>query len=63
MDRRIEELMHRAKMRVRDERLAVARYRGRAERVLSVLVNDVEPQSKKMPDADRDRFQTACPSR
>ncbi len=55
--------MHRAKMRVRDERLAVARYRGRAERVLSVLVNDVEPQSKKMPDADRDRFQTACPSR
>lgn len=59
VDRRIEDLMRRTKTRVRDERLAVARYRGRAERILDVLVNELEPQSKKMPDADRDRFQMA----
>ncbi|GFE97858.1 hypothetical protein [Gluconobacter sp. Gdi] len=51
----IKEWMRRAKDR--DKRLALAGYRQRAKRNVSILVHDVEPQSKKMPDADRDRFQ------
>ncbi|MES0009261.1 hypothetical protein NKK52_31960 [Mesorhizobium sp. C277A] len=59
MASQIEELMRRGTNRARDERLAVARYRKRARRGVSVLVHDIEPQSKRMRDADRDRFQTA----
>lgn len=59
MDRRTQELMRRAGTRARDERLALARYRQRSSRSVSVFVDDVEPQSKRMPDADRDRFQAA----
>ena len=51
--------MRRAGTRERDERLALARYRQRSNRGVSVSVHDVEPQSKRMPDADRDRFQAA----
>lgn len=51
--------MRRAQTRDQDERLALARYRKRADRRVGMLVHDVEPQSKRMPDADRDRFQTA----
>ncbi len=59
MDRRFEDLVRRAQTRDRDERLALARYRKRADHRVGVLVHDVEPQSKRMSDADRDRFQTA----
>ncbi len=59
MVKQIEELMRRATNRDRDERLAVARYRARSRKGVSVLVHHLEPQSKRMPDADRDRFQTA----
>lgn len=59
MARQIGELVRWAESRARDERLALARYRQRAGQGVRVLVHDVEPQSKRMPDADRDRFQAA----
>lgn len=59
MVNQIEELMRRATNRDRDERLAVARYRARSRKGVSVLAHHLEPQSRRMPDADRDRFQTA----
>lgn len=37
----------------------LAQYRSRKSRRLHVAVHDVEPQSKRMSDVDRDRFQAA----
>lgn len=59
MASRIEELLRRAKTQALDERLAVARYRQRGRRSVVVSMHDVEPQSKRMPEAERDRFQAA----
>jgi len=38
---------------------ARARYKKRREQRVHMYMDDVEPQSKKMPQADRDRFQQA----
>ena len=41
------------------ERLMLASYRKRAGRRLSVWMHDLEPQSKKMPASDQDKFQAS----
>lgn len=38
---------------------ALARYRQRQRRRVHIQINDIEPQSKRMPGADRDKFQGA----
>lgn len=38
---------------------ALARYRQRKQRRIHIHIDDIEPQSKKMPGAERDKFQTA----
>jgi hypothetical protein len=38
---------------------ALARYRQRRGRRIHIYIDDIEPQSKKMPGADRDKFQSA----
>jgi hypothetical protein len=38
---------------------ALARYQQRRRRRVHFTIDDIEPQSKKMPDADRDTFQAA----
>jgi hypothetical protein len=38
---------------------AVARFRKRRRRRIHILIGDIEPQSKKMSAADRDKFQAA----
>ena len=38
---------------------ARARYHKRKQRRVHIYIQDIEPQSKKMPEADRDRFQEA----
>lgn len=38
---------------------ALVRFRRRRRRRVHILIDDIEPQSKKMPSADRDNFQTA----
>jgi hypothetical protein len=49
--------MHTLDAFLASERGAVARYRQRLRRRIRILVDDIEPQSKKMAGADRDRFQ------
>lgn len=44
---------------LRSERGALARYRKRQHRRIRILIDDLEPQSKKMPACDRDRLQAA----
>lgn len=44
---------------LRSDKGALARYRQRRRNRLLFLIEDIEPQSKKMPPADRDRFQAA----
>jgi hypothetical protein len=38
---------------------ALARYRKRYRRRVHILIDDIEPQSKKMPNTERDKFQAA----
>jgi hypothetical protein len=38
---------------------ARARYKQRRRRRVHINIDDIEPQSKKMSDADRDKFQAA----
>jgi hypothetical protein len=38
---------------------ALARYKQRRRRRVHIDIDDIEPQSKKMSGADRDKFQTA----
>ncbi len=38
---------------------ALARYQQRRRRRVHIDIDDIEPQSKKMPDTDRDKFQAA----
>ncbi len=44
---------------LQSERGALARYRRRQRGVVHIHIDEVEPQSKKMLDSDRDRFQAA----
>ncbi|TCZ22248.1 hypothetical protein [Pantoea agglomerans] len=38
---------------------ARARYKKRKQKRVNIYIDNIEPQSKKMPEADRDRFQEA----
>ncbi|MCL1030193.1 hypothetical protein [Serratia silvae] len=38
---------------------AHARYQSRKKRRVHIYIDDIEPQSKRMPEADRDKFQQA----
>jgi hypothetical protein len=38
---------------------ALARYQQRRRRRVHITIDNIEPQSKKMPNADRDTFQAA----
>jgi hypothetical protein len=38
---------------------ALARYQQRLRRRVHIIIDDIEPQSKKMSGADRDKFQAA----
>jgi len=44
---------------LQSERGALARYRRRQRGIVRIHIDEVEPQSKKMPGSDRDRFQAA----
>ncbi|WP_201774010.1 hypothetical protein [Pseudoxanthomonas suwonensis] len=44
---------------VRSDAGALARFQKRSRRRVRVLIDDIEPQSKKMPGGERDKFQTA----
>lgn len=44
---------------IQSEAGMLARYRQRQSRRINIYIDDIEPQSKKMPSADRDKFQAA----
>ncbi|CAG4925629.1 RusA family crossover junction endodeoxyribonuclease [Paraburkholderia gardini] len=51
--------MSRFKEFMRSDAGARARYQKRKRKRIHIYIDDVEPQSKKMPEADRDKFQEA----